>query len=147
MRRRILNPLAVASEGAARLPQPDIDRVRRVNADALEQLRTGSAGDQAMAKLSYALLLADKLARIGPLARANRDKELQAGADALTAITLREQRIGRAVATGPELEALRDALAVHQVQIAHCTRLEYEKADAAIQARRAQVCGTPQRGA
>lgn len=130
--RRILNPLTIAAEGAARLPAEQRAAIMRNNTAALAALRMGTASHADITRLSYALLLADTLARIAPLARANRPRELSAGIDALAAVTQREVKLSHYVATGLELEAVRDAMAVHHVQIEHASLREMECAQEKI---------------
>ncbi len=132
--RRILNPLAIAAEGAARLPAAQRAAIVRNNTAAMAALRKGAASPADLSRLSHALLMADTLARSAPLARKNRARELAAGIDALAAVTRRKEQIGHYVATGPELQAVRDALAVHQVQIEHAALREMECAQKIIDA-------------
>jgi hypothetical protein len=134
--RRILNPMAIAAEGAALLPVEQRERIQQTNAAALDALRKGIAEPAHISRLSFALLLADTLARIAPLAKANRHQEIAAGIDALAAVTQREAQRGHAIATGLELQAIRDALAVHHIQINHAALSEVEAAQAKIDAMR-----------
>lgn len=134
MRRRIINPMAVAAEGAALLPAAQRATLRQNNRAALDALRRGAATHRDIARLSLALLMADTLARIAPLARANRARELQAGIDALADITRREAERGRYIATGPELGAVGDALLVHHAQVDAATVLEWETAHRKVDA-------------
>ncbi len=134
--RRILNPMAVAAEGAAKLPAAHREAILRNNDEALAELAADRAQHAHIKRLSHALLVADVLARIAPLARNNRAVEIAAGMAALAAITLRQRKTYAWRSTQAEIIAISDALAVHAVQVEHASLREMERATEMVEAMR-----------
>lgn len=140
--RRILNPMAVATEGAAKLPAEQRETIVSNNDEALAELAADRAQHAHIKRLSHALLVADALARIAPLARNNRAVEIAAGMAALAAITLRQRKTYAWRSTQAEIIAISDALAVHAVQVEHASLREMERAAEIVEAmRRGQNTG------
>jgi hypothetical protein len=140
--RRTLNPMAVAAEGAAKLPAEHRKAILSNNDEALAELAADRAHAAHIKRLSHALLVADALARIAPLARNNRAVEIAAGMAALAAITLRQRKTYAWHSTQDEIIAISDALAVHAVQIDHASLREMEHAAEIVEAmRRGQNTG------
>ncbi|MDE2254309.1 MAG: hypothetical protein KGL42_08615 [Betaproteobacteria bacterium] len=130
----LLNPIAVAAEGASLLPATQRDAIVQSNLQALSALRHRRAQFDDIKRLSLALMMADTLAAVAPLARANRPREIAAGIDALAAITRRHARHYAYIAQPDELDAISDALAVHHIQVEHATVSEIERAQEKIDA-------------
>jgi len=83
---------------------------------AVNLIADGAATGDDLATITVALDIALHLAGAGIGSEAA--DVLRAGLDAVLSVTEREQRTGRAVATGPELTAIREAIALHVEQLA-----------------------------
>lgn len=82
---------------------------------ALSMLTTGKATASEIKDLINTSNMAQALKRQGY--GVDYAAELHAGADAVEAVSLRHARIGRYVATGPELMAIRALVEIHDAQL------------------------------
>jgi hypothetical protein len=127
-RRVILNPVAVAIEGAQKLCVKDRSNLQRIVDLALQAFRTGRDCAAQWRNMADALNTAESLARVGIASDdASRDR-IDAAQRVLADVHQRHAEHGSWTLRGPELQALDDGLWVFRVQLEHCSLGEFERA-------------------
>ena len=137
-KRRILNPVAYAIEGASKLPRDQVQRIVVGNARSFTALRAGTATCEDFDHLTQAVLMADDLRRFR--LASNHKATFATAIDALAAILTRS--LARTcpgstphyIATGPELSAIELCIRVHRVQVEEVSVREMESAVTRLQA-------------
>jgi ethanolamine ammonia-lyase large subunit len=147
-RRVLLNPVAVAIEGAALLPASDRIALQHIVANALAVFRTGKHCSEMWCVMADALNMAEGLARIGIASDAASAERITAAQRVLADVHLRHTTRGTWTLHAAELQALDDGLWVHRVQLDHCSLREYERAKSdTVERMRQARAGNAPRGA
>lgn len=124
--RPLCNPILVALQGAAITDSASLDKLRMRELSAIESFRTGAANVQDWRAVADFMNIAETLARdgIGPEAL----EACERAQEALSAAHERYTNTGRLGITGPELQAMRDCFAYHDLQRTSIPRSRYEQA-------------------
>ena len=120
-----INPLLYAIEGAAKIDEASLNRLRHGELSAIEAFRMGAASVEDWKVLSEVRNLCESMAKdgIGPEAL-----EAVTRADvALIEAADRYHTTGRMGTTGPGLNAFRDIYEYHDLQRQSVSRSTYEK--------------------
>ena len=127
-RRVILNPVAVAIEGAQKL-RPDMRAdIRGIVDQALARFRTGDDCAAQWRNMADALNTAEALARIGIASDEASCDRIADAQRVLADVHQRHAEHGSWTLRGPELQALDLGLWVFGVQLDHCSLNELERA-------------------
>ena len=121
-----VNPVMHAIEGAALIPQKELDALRLRELATLEAFRLGRAGLQEWHDVTTFMILCEVLAEygVGPEAR----PACAALQEHLIEAARRFERTGRMGLTGPGLQAARDVYEFHDLQRQSVARVVYERA-------------------
>lgn len=122
----LINPIAHAIAGAAITDTASLDKLRMRELSAIESFRTGTAEKEDWMALADMTNIAETMAEdgIGPEAL----EPCRKAQEALSEAHQRHNDTGRLGITGPQLEALRDAYAFHDLQRLSISRSRYEQA-------------------
>lgn len=144
-RRVILNPIAVAIEGAARLPAADRIALQGIVQHALDSFRRGADCAAQWCVLADALNIAESLARLGIASDADSMERINAAQRALATAHQRHSTRGTWALRGAELQALDAGLWTHRIQLDYCSLREFERArhDTAERMRQARAGNAP----
>lgn len=115
----LVNPINHAITGASITAETDLDRLRLIELSAIESFRMGKATEQEWHQLAGMLNLAEVMG--------DDTGAILAAQDALRQANRRKNEGKTLGLTGPELEALRLAYAVHEQQRTGISRKEYEE--------------------
>ena len=127
-RRVIVNPVAVAIEGAQRLrPEVRAD-IQRIVDQALARFRSGDDCHAQWRNMADALNTAEALARIGIASDDDSRDRINDAQQVLGDVFERQAQRGSWTLRGPELQALDDGLWVARIQLDHCSLREFEDA-------------------
>lgn len=127
-RRVIVNPVAVAIEGAQKL-RPDMRAdIRGIVDQALARFRSGDDCHAQWRNMADALNTAEALARIGIASDQDSRDRIDAAQRVLADVIERHTQRGSWTLHGPELQALDLGLWVFGVQLDHCSLNELERA-------------------
>lgn len=134
-----LNPVAHAIEGAAKLPTAQVTSVQHAMLQTLADFRSGQRCAHAWPVMVDALNIAENLSQLGIASDDDSRQRITAGMDVLANVLDRHTTRGSWTLYPAELTALDDAIWTHNVQMAHCSRLEYDKAVQMTQRRAEQA--------
>lgn len=123
---KLCNPISMALMGASITPEKDLNSLRLRELSAIESFRTGSAEKDDWMVLADMVNIAETLGRQGIGVEVVEASER--AQEALRAAHRRHTETGRLGVTGPELQALRDAYALHDLQRLSIARSVYEQA-------------------
>lgn len=121
----LVNPITHAIEGACNTSDADLNKLRAMELAAIDAIARGHGSLHDLASLRDMLNIAETMANggIGPEAI----PPIEAAQTELVAMIERRQRTGRIGATGPGLEAFREAFRFHDLQRTSVHRSEYER--------------------
>lgn len=115
----LVNPIQHAITGASITAETDLDRLRMIELSAIESFRMGKATEQEWHQIAGMLNLAEVMG--------DDSGTILAAQEALKQAKRRQDEGKTLGLTGPELEALRKAYAVHEQQRTGISRKEYEE--------------------
>ena len=115
----LVNPIDHAITGASITAEIDLDRLRMIELSAIESFRMGKATEDEWIQLVVMLNLAEVMG--------DDSGTILAAQEALRQANRRKSEGKTLGLTGPELEALRKAYAVHEQQRTGISRKEYEE--------------------
>lgn len=115
----LVNPINHAITGASITAETDLDRLRMIELSAIESFRMGKATEDEWSQLAGMLNLAEVMG--------DDSGTILAAQEALKQAKRRQDEGKTLGLTGPELEALRKAYAVHEQQRTGISRKEYEE--------------------
>lgn len=120
------NPIAMAIAGAAITDTASLGKLRMKELQALEAFRTGTAAKHDWDAMADLCNLTETMSGmgIGPEAL----EASQRAQEALGEAHRRHVEHGRIALSGPELQALRDCYAFHDLQRTSVSRSQYERA-------------------
>ena len=95
---------------------------------ALEAIIRGDGNRDSIDDLIASMNIAEALYKINPVLGLDYAKEIKAAQDAIFSLGQRFLKTGKVGFTGPEMMAVREAMAVHDAQLDECTVKEMEKA-------------------
>lgn len=122
----LVNPIALAIEGAGVTAKADLDRLRVLELSAIEAFAKGRATTADWRALADMMNVCETMASngVGPEAL----EACQRLQEALGAAIERHQAHGRPAFDGPGLQAARDTFEYHDLQRQSISRSEYERA-------------------
>lgn len=144
-RPRLVDPVALALELSAKLTMHDQTQLRAIVRQAYDGLRTGTHPGAAWRQLADALNIAEQLCHLGIASDSDSRSRIAKGQEALAAVH-RRQAIGSGWTLYPvELTALETAVWMHEVQLQHASKGEFERAHhlAAERVRQARTGNAP----
>ena len=109
------------------LPKAGID-LKLKNHEALDSFMRGEASRDHVDALIAAFNIAEAIYRVNPDLGIDYASEIKAGQDAIHSMAQRGLKVGKFLFTGPEMQAVRLAMDVHDAQLDECTVREMEKA-------------------
>jgi hypothetical protein len=127
-RRVILNPIAVAIEGATKLAACDRLELQGIVNNALALFRAGHDCAAQWLNMADALNIAESLAGLGICSDPASHERIAVAQRVLATVQQRHTERGTWALRGPELQALDDGLWLHATQLEHCSLREYERA-------------------
>lgn len=130
-----LNTMRVARNQAAALTPEERGVAIREARGALNQLRQGRATRQDWSYLADAANVGEALSDLGICSDADSRRLLKAMQTALGAIARRVNDRGTWTTTGPELTAVAEGLARHEIQLEHCSLAELRQAVVVVERR------------
>jgi hypothetical protein len=133
----LVNPITVAMDGAARLSQQQIAAALQSASRAVGLLQFGGFGADHWRALADAFNVAEALAGLN-IANDHADK-FQAAQDALAFIHARYKFRSTWGAQGPELQAIKDALEIHTIQLRYASQSELDRAVNTVRQRCSQA--------
>jgi hypothetical protein len=147
-KRVILNPIAVAIEGAQKLPAVDRLNLQRIIQAAFDAFRLGQNCDVQWVVLADALNIAESMSQIGIASDEASVERIQRAEQVLADVITRHRERGTWALRGPELQALEDGVWTCKIQLEHCSLREFERArDATVERVRQARAGNAPKGA
>lgn len=147
-KRVILNPIAVAIEGAALLPERDRMALQAIVQHAQADFSRGTDCTRHWLTMADALNISESLARLGIASDADSVERIMAAQAVLAAAHQRHAQRGTWALRGAELQALDAGLWTHRIQLEHCSLREFERARAdTVERIRQARAGNAPRGA
>lgn len=125
-----LDNLAWVTAGLKRvgsLPEAGVN-LKLKNREALDSMLTGTGNRDQVEVLLAAFNVAEALWRLNPDLGENHAADIKAAQDALFTMGQRSVKTGRLLFTGPEMNAVKWAMQVHDAQLDQCTVREMEHA-------------------
>lgn len=121
----LVNPIALAIDGARNTPDDKLNQLRVLELSAIDAIARGHGTVGDLSALRDMLNLSETMARggVGPEAL----DPIDTAQAELVSMVDRHNRTGRIGATGPGLEALREAFRWHDLQRTSIHRSEYER--------------------